>query len=230
MAVRFSGANQFYTAALGLGAVTQIAVTCWVKLAADRNNFSTVWNIDNNSMSSSIRGLQTASDGTTMEIYYHNGPLTISGGTKPSLTVGTWYYFAVNIDGNNANWMWRQSGATGFSAANFRGASGAFTANRLRIGDSAWTGEWLNGSVAALKIWLGNLSATEMEAEAPYFSPVRTSGLVAFYPFDTGPSTTDASGNGYTLTGGSGTTADTNPPDLSWPAATPQFAGWGVPI
>lgn len=228
MAVRFSGANQFYEGTIGLGTVTQIAVTCWMKIVVDRNTYSTVWNIDNSSQSSSIRGFQTNTTGTTMELYYHNGPL--SGGTTASLSVDTWYFFAININGNNANWRWRADGSGTVNAASFSGASGTYTANRLRLGDSAWTGEWLNGSLAAVKIWTGNLSDAEMDAESPYYSPVKTTGLVAYYPFDTGPSTTDASGNGYTLTGGTGTASDTNPSDLSWPVTSTLFTGWGVPV
>lgn len=226
MAVRFSASTHLYTATLSLGSQANMCVCCWMNIAVDRNAFSTFWNIDNGGSSSSVRGIQTTTNGVTVEPYTVNGGMS---GTKPSLTVGTWYYFAVNLTGNNASWRWRTDASATVTAGSLTGASDALTATRLRLGDSAWGGEWLNGSLAAVKIWTGNLSSSEMDAEALTYAPVRTTGLVSWYPFHEGPETTDYSGNGRNLTGGTGTAFAANPSTPQF-ATTPSFQGWGVPI
>uniref|UniRef100_UPI003F4924A2 LamG-like jellyroll fold domain-containing protein n=1 Tax=Nonomuraea sp. CA-251285 TaxID=3240002 RepID=UPI003F4924A2 len=226
MAVRINATNEYYEASLSLGVLTQMCVSCWFKISTDRNTYSTPWCVDNFVTTSSVRGIQTGTNGTTVEPFYHNGPLT---GTKAALTVGTWYYLAYNVNGNNGNWRYRADGGGTVTATSFTGASGTFTASRLRLGESTWGGEWLNGCIAAVKIWTGNLSAAEMDAEAATYTPIKTAGLVAWYPFHNGPDTTDYSGNGHTLVGGSGTSQEAGPNDPVFALAT-DFQGWGVPI
>src|SRR5690606_37514347 len=86
----------------------------------------------------------------------------------------------------------------------------SLTANTLRIGQSPWGGEWLNGRMAAVKIWTAALSANEIQAERDYTSPLRTSDLRAWYPFEVAE-TTDHSGNGETLSGGSSPSTEPGP-------------------
>src|SRR5690606_31777960 len=86
----------------------------------------------------------------------------------------------------------------------------SLTANTLRIGQSPWGGEWLNGRMAAVKIWTAALSANEIQAERDYTSPLRTANLRAWYPFEVAE-TTDHSGNGETLSGGSSPSTEPGP-------------------
>jgi hypothetical protein len=239
VAVRISADGQEYTRALSLGVTSQFAFTCWLKPSVDRNSFSTPVNFDNNNSANSIRGIQTGMDGVTLEPYHFNGPFT---GTKATLVVGTWYYFAVNFNGTAANWRYRASTAASFTAASFTGASdSSITMTTLRLGDSAWGAEWFNGCLAAVKIWHGiNLTDAEMDNECWRYVPQRTNGLVAWYPLVT-PETVDYSGNAATLSGGTGATREDGPP-VGWgarrisrpiAAAAPavlEFSGWGVPI
>ncbi|MFI6904894.1 hypothetical protein ACIBKY_26775 [Nonomuraea sp. NPDC050394] len=67
--------------------------------------------------------------------------------------------------------------------------------------------EWLNGCLSHVRIWTAALSGAELEAEYTANSPVRTSNLFAFYRFTTA-GTTDDSGNGQTLSGGTGTSTE----------------------
>lgn len=225
MAVRFSGDNQWYERALSLGSVSTFTVTCWVKLVANRNIYSGVWALDNSNQSD-LYILSTDQNGTTMHVVYEGGPLD----ADTNITIGTWYFFGVAISGASGRRTWRTDASSTFTTSTWSGGPPNTTMTRLRIGADSYH-DWINGSVAALKIWNGvALSQTELEAEALTYPPTRTSGILAWYPFNNGPETTDYGPNGYTLSGGASTASDANPTTPTFPATTPDFQGWGVSI
>ncbi|MFF4600540.1 LamG-like jellyroll fold domain-containing protein [Amycolatopsis sp. NPDC001319] len=72
--------------------------------------------------------------------------------------------------------------------------------------------EWLEGSMAYVRMWTAVLSDAELAAESASTTPVRTSGLWANWPL-AAASLADASGNSRPLTAGStALAADTDPP------------------
>src|SRR5690606_30411901 len=99
---------------------------------------------------------------------------------------------------------------TGTITSTNHSVTNSVTVNTLRIGQSPWSGEWLNGRMAAVKIWTAALSANEIQAERDYTSPLRTANLRAWYPFEVAENI-DHSGNGETLSGGSSPSTEPGP-------------------
>jgi hypothetical protein len=218
--VRFDvGGEEYISGTLSPGIPTTFTILTWARLAVDRNNYTSAWCIDNGG-TASAGALQTSSDGTTMR-------LVDSGVTSDLhvMVVGTWYCYSVTrsaLSGSTAlraRWGTSPSSLTALATTPTNGwATSSF--NRLRIGESQWGGEWINGNIAFNKVYARVLSDAEIETELNYYSPVSTTDLYAAWSFWDGPSTTDISGNGRTLTGGSGTTAEAGPTGiLQAPAA-----------
>lgn len=205
MSVRFAGVNRSYTAALNLGTVTEFSITAWVRLAADRNTYSSFWCVDPGT-TTDYALMQTDADGTTVNLYPSVGALG-------ALTVGTWYFIGVSWSAAGGVAKKRALGAASFTTYNL--TTPPVNLTNLRLGVSVFSSnEWLNGNLSTVKMWTGAaLSAAELEAEYLYDAPLRTANLRAFYRFATA-STVDNSGNGYTLTGGSGATTEADPTGL----------------
>lgn len=218
MAVRFSADAQEYTRTLSLGAQTQWTVCCWAKITTDRNAFSTVWSLD--AGNSDFYMLQTNTDGVTLGLFSEVSPGEPIEGAARVLTVGTWYFIGVTVNGTNGTMISRALGDTAFTTVSWTSVSDpapapSTTITNLRIGDDAFGGDWLNGCVAAFKLWTGaTLTADEMANEAWSYQPRRTTNLRAWYPL-TRAETTDYTGNGFTLSGGTGATTEDGP-GISW--------------
>src|SRR5690606_11939896 len=118
------------------------------------------------------------------------------------------YWVGVVKNGDTAT-VYRSTGTGTVSSTN-HSVTGFLTADTLRIGQSPWGGEWLNGRMAAVKVWTDALSANEIQAERDYTSPLQTSNLRAWYPFEVAE-TTDHSGNGETLSGGASPSTEPGP-------------------
>ncbi|MEV7011536.1 LamG-like jellyroll fold domain-containing protein [Streptosporangium sp. NPDC051022] len=210
MAVRFSASGQNYTRSLSLGSQTQWTVSCWVKITTDRNAYSTVWGLDDGS-TLDYYILQTDADGTTI-LLLDDADNTFG---SRALTVGTWYYVGVSVNGANGTMVSRAAGDTSFTVSTWTTAAASTSLQNFRLGDAIFTDEWLNGCLAAVKVWSGaTLTQAELEAEAWTYQPRRTAGLQAWYPL-TRAETTDYSGNGRTLSGGSGATTEDGP-GIAW--------------
>lgn len=222
MAVRFTSANQHYTRLHNVGSIDRYAVTCWAKISANRNNYTTFWALDRGNTNDYIL-CQTSTDGRTIALYSD----TVSGTDMTTLSIGTWYYIGVSVNGSNAIVKLKAETASGFSTYNINVSDGTTNITRILLGESSFGGEWLNGCLAGVKLWLGTaLTAQELEAEAAQFAPVKTGGLYAYYRFS-GPSTADNSGNGHTLSGGSGASQEPDP-DIPERLVSTRVHGWGV--
>lgn len=207
MAVRFSADGQDYTRALALGSQSAYTVCCWAKLSVDRNTWSTLWSLDNGT--GDVDVVQTDSDGTTLELF--------SDGNNPqfvAMTVGTWYFVGVSRSGTGGTAYYRAASTGTLSTVDLAGSSSTTNMATLRIGESPFGTEWLNGCIAAFKFWTAALTADEIAREAMQYAPARVSNQVSLHPF-VKAETTDYSGNGRTLSGGSGTATEDGPP-IPW--------------
>ena len=210
-AVRFSASTMKYSrSASGLNTSTSITWCCWVKLAANRGTYSMVLASDN--ASANYVQLATRSDGVSYSL------LSTSGGANSAYTfpVGTWVFIAATMDISGGNDYLYRAQAPATTLSNdfiFTLPTGWNDANTFYIGNGGY-GDWLNGSVAAVKIWTAALTQTELETEMTSYAPVRTANLWAAYKFDAGPQTTDDSGNGRTLTSAGTPTLDSSGPPI----------------
>ncbi|MGW4641797.1 LamG-like jellyroll fold domain-containing protein [Sphaerisporangium sp. NPDC004334] len=216
MAVRFSSTGQEYTKTLTWGAITQYSVTCWVKISTDTNDIAGIWSLDDgNSSGFGNTYLRTDTDGTTLQFRDSNAG-TVQGAR--AITVGTWYYVGISVNGANGTMLTRAAGDTSFTVSTWTNGSSSVTATNLRIGKPVYDNRQLNGCIAALKIWGATLSQSELEAEAFQYMPARATSapdeLRAWYPF-VRAETTDYGGGGRTLSGGTGATTEDGPP-IAW--------------
>jgi len=202
MAVRFDAEGEGYTCAFNLGSQSRFTVCCWVK--AYTFNFvsnTTVWHVGSTTDYLTLDLSEVGASVLWQSNVLANAPYTRE----------EWRYFGISKNGSSGTIVSRPATASGYTVSTWSSGPSTVPFSTFRIGQGAYRGEWLDGAIAAVKIWVGTaLSQTELEAEGEQIDPVRTSGLTAFYRFD-GPSTTDDSGNGWTLSGGVGATQEPGP-------------------
>jgi hypothetical protein len=209
VAVRFSADAQDFTRTVSLGTVTQFSVICWVKISTDRNTNSTVWTLDNGN--GDYLAVCTNTDGTTMKFFTESN----SSGSAQNMTVGTWYAVACSVNGVNGSMWTRAITDSSWTAITWTNGTANTTGTTFRIGEHPGGGLWLNGAVAAMKVWNGvTLTQADFDNEVWQYRPKRVTNLVAWFPFVV-TETADHSGNGWTLSGGSGTTTEDGPP-IAW--------------
>ena len=230
MAVRFDASGEEYTRSLALGSVTNWTVTCWAKLMVDRATTTAIWMIDDGSGGGYLR--VTAWNGSALA--YQTAASAWFGLAGQTLTVGEWTYIGLSSTANPglARVRIRTAGSSTFVASSPAQSNVTFNAGTLRIAAGQAAGEWLNGSIAAVKVWDQALTVDELEQESYTYLPQRTNGLRAWYPL-LRPETVDYNGSGQTLSGGTGAALDDGPP-ISWsagrrrivlPAAPPPASG-----
>lgn len=219
MAVRFSADGQGYSTSGGIPGTTY-TVTTWVYLVVDRDDISSFWVHDQNGVDGHQIG--TDIDGVTLQ-FASAGP-TINGS---ALTVATWTRVAFVANSTTGTLY---QGAAGSALTSTSGTIPAPTLNILTIGMFTGGTQWLNGRLANFKVHNAVLTQAEIEAELWSWAPVRTANLLRVHPFH-GASTADNSGNGNTLTGGTGATTEPGPPipparGVSGPTARPRAANF----
>jgi hypothetical protein len=203
MAVRFSGLNQGYIATPSLGTASQVSITAWCKLNADRNTNVTFASVDDGA--AELTWLLTEANGTRIHFSDENAWLD----TGILASVGTWYFIGGSFDGATGISVYRALNATSFTTETWISPNSVHNATYFRVGEYPGGG-WLNGCVMAVKIWVGTaLTIAQIHNEAWSIAP-KSKNVTAWYPL-LKPETTDYSGNGYTLTGGSGTTTEDGP-------------------
>jgi hypothetical protein len=198
-AVRFNASTMKYSrSASGLG--TNFTWTFWVKLASNRAMSTYIMCQDN--AASNFYFISTLADGNTLRRDTTGGGSVSSAYAMP---VGTWIFVGcVNDTGAGADiFGWKPAGGSWATAVTGGGVTvtGPSDSNTLNLAQNGYgTTNWLDGSLAAIKIWTVALTDAELQAEAATYAPVKTANLWANYKFNAGPQTTDDSGNGRTLT------------------------------
>lgn len=211
MSIRFDASTDALTNATGLpGNGEQVTITCWVRIAVDRNDYSNLV-----SLQTAVPGRKIAlafgSDGATLRALDDalNGPTS-----GAPLSTSTWYAVAAVLNGTNCTLYWgidSQNLSSNSTASFVTSGPGTNPVSDMIVGSNPF-GFWLNGSLANLKIYEASLTNTEIAQELGQFEPVRVANLLHWYAFKT-VDLNDASGNGNVLTAGStSVTADTDPP------------------
>ena len=206
-----SSSDRFSRTATGLA--TNFSITCWAKLAVDRNTYSMIIGQDNGG--GNYYQIGPVSNGTTLS---RDGTSGASANTGYDMVVGTWVFIgSVNDTGAGTDiFGWKPAGGSWSTVALSAGitVTGPADANTFYIGKNGF-GDWFQGSIAAVKVWSAVLTDAELQAEAATYAPVKTSGLWASYSFASGPQTTDDSGNGRTLTQAGAPTLDSSGPPIT---------------
>lgn len=209
-AVRFSASGNHYSRLTdGITSSVDLTVACWVKLVVNRATYSMAW------ASGGAAGRYTQFGTNGGGVRYSLSSTAGGGNTTNDFTVGTWYYIAFTLDKVGAldsMWLGTTTTLTNVSTI-FTHPTGLNTADTMYIGTDSFS-NWLNGSIACMRIWLAPLTQAQLEAEMVKRSAQRTANLWASYELN-GLSTTDSSGNGRTLTQTGTPTVDTSGPPVT---------------
>lgn len=230
MAIRFDASGDQITASANLPSTPRsFTIAGWFKISTDRNTYSCFMNLSADTNNAVF--LETDSDGTTATLYVYNAG-AFTGQAGPNMTVGTWYYLAITSSSSGSCKLWYAPyGTWTLSSVTNSRAAGTWTPNLLAIGDSVFTGEFLNGCVDNFKMWTAELTQAELEREMVAKLPAKFASLNRWLP--TFPGTTervrDYSGNAYNMTAG-GTLADEDGVSVAWGAGvlyTPENVASG---
>jgi hypothetical protein len=175
VATRFNAAGQEFTRAPALGAQPAFTVTCWVHLTVNRVSWSTIWSFDNTATDRAWLG--TSSTGNRLYFWDEVG---LNDNTGPTLATGVWTFVGVAVNGANGSIYYRDSSTT-LSTSSWTTGNTTLSMQNLTIGTDL-DGSWLNGRVAALKIWTATLTQAEIDAESWQYVPARGQDLRAWYP------------------------------------------------
>lgn len=214
MAVRFNANGQSYSRTLSLGTTSAFTVTCWArKQGTGSGADSALWSVGSGVI-----------DYVSMKFRFDANSLITtwaeSGGTHfynwvAPYSLQEWVFVGLSFGPpNDLRIVSRQITASSFSEDSSTFDAITVSGSSLMLGQSHGGGEWLNGTLAAVKVWTAELTADEMKGEAWSYLPRRTSNLRAWYPFLT-PETVDYSGQAQTLSGGAGTAVEDGP-GISW--------------
>ncbi len=210
MAARADAASDRVSLAAGPSITGGLSVCMWVKLAVDRNDFSTFCRIHAGSGGNTAITIGTKSDGVTPFVF---SPGNASGVAGSALALDTWTFVGYTVDPGASNATAFYRGTTPGSLVKTTGTvpiSQTPTGLTFFGRSASDADEWANLSQAYARIWGGVvMSDAEMEAESASATAVRTSGLFDHWAF-AGAALTGVNGN--TLSAGStALTSDTDP-------------------
>lgn len=212
MAVRFSASGQQYTRTVSLGTQSAYTIACWAKIVVDQNVATCLVGLDDGT-TTDWAAFGLTDDGTTLT-HFDDGNGAGSGSI--ALTVGTWYFTAVVMNGTSGTVYAQAEGSTTMTSAALTGYSANINLATVRLGVSVHASDWLNGDLTGVRLWTAALTQAELANEARQLLPYRRANLAVAYPLAS-PELTDYSGNARTLSGGSGVTQDTGP-GVPWQA------------
>lgn len=216
MAVRFDASGEGYSST-GSPPEGTFTVFCWIYLPALPADYGTFWE------SSTTAGnyLQfVVTPAGVLEVWSFTGADTriLLG---PAINTGRWYRTAVVRD-TGAGTVVLHYAREHDALTSVSGSVGALTSpTTFRIGNSIFASQWLNGRMARVQHDSVARTQAEADSELLQYQPLRTSNLVRLHHFLLAE-TTDYSGNGRTLSGGTGATTEDGPP-ISWTQDYPQL-------
>jgi hypothetical protein len=200
----------------GAGLVMPFTVCGWVRpdVAADTGAppYRSVWYLGN------------ASYGNYIALFLNDDPALVADDAAapsekligPTVTIGDWYFFAIVAEAGASQFelFWRSEGETSLATTSATW-SGTLAVNTLRWGGAPGeaTASCFDGAVAYGRMFTSALTQAQLLDESASATAIQTEW--ADWPFtDTATSTTDASGNGRTLTL-TGSQSNTTGPDIS---------------
>jgi hypothetical protein len=209
MAVRFTAGSQNYSATTGIPAGNVYTFTAWIYATVDSAAGQTVYWVTNNS--DVFTGINIRDNPHNLQGV--DGTLYGSGGIGAvSASLGIWWRVALVVNGANVT-FYRAPYGLALGWVSVADATPPATPVTLFLGDNRYD-EFFDGRMAAVKMWQAALTPQEVAQELEQYAPVRRANLLRFHPFLVAE-TRDHSGNGFTLSGGSGATTEPGPP-IPW--------------
>ena len=233
MSADISAASQRYTLSGLSFSSLNFTMMCWVKRDTDTNNYAVPVDLITTPTGYAVFTTDSTGDLLFFEHNMEGGAEDINI-TGPTLNNTDWFFLCGTRagTGTNSGKFYYAANAAALSLAQATIAS-SFTATALTIGDHRTDTTYFNGKIANVKIWSAALTQAEIELERWQFQPRITSTLVGWWPLFAGGAVaaaqTDYSGNGRTLSGGTGSTTGDNPPIVWAPVQASQVPLVGSP-
>jgi hypothetical protein len=201
VATRFDASGEHYSATNG--AVTgTFSATCWVYVSVDRVAFSSFLAFESVATSPGTYLELGIDQDRQLYLFSNSGDVD----SAHLVDVGVWYRIGIVVVGATGTLYY----GTGNSLTAVQSTISNGTRSFFFIGTNGY-GEWLDGRIAGVKVWSAELTQSEIEAEFVSLDPVRTANLLRAHKLQV-PETTDYSGSSNTLTGGTGASAEADPP------------------
>lgn len=211
MAVEFTSATQRFQATTGLPTTT-CTITCWACLDVSQATWQALWDLTTTGYPAARSQLAVGPGG---DIWLLDSNTNTVGGF--ATTVGTWMRLGVSLSGSTCVVYFGTTTPGALSTATIGTFVPSSAPTQLSIGrDGASTSLYFPGRLAALKMWDQVLTQAEITTELVQYRPVRTANLLHHHPL-VKTETTDYSGNGYALSGGTGSATADGPP-IPWGA------------
>src|SRR5262245_61278726 len=200
---------------------------CWIYRVVDNTNTEEIYFYALNNGYGSYVGMGVYSSPSQLYLDQTVAATTAFGAT---LALATWYHVAMVFD-DTANTLTSYLNAV--QDQQITGMTGTFTPGFEAIGnfDVGTYPNFVNGRVAAVKLYTGVLTANEIAAEMRSYLPLRTANLHSWLPLrDVGEQGTNYGGTGNFTAAGTLTTEDG--PPIPWtlrPTAARRFAAAAAP-
>lgn len=216
MAVRTDASGEALSRTASLPDDESFTACGWAMLSADRNDYSTVFSLDD--ASSRYFLIETDSDGTTLALVDNT-----QVGALTAVNVNEWFFWALwaSALGTGGAYVWRSS-TGGWSSKTSNRTGFTMTPTGMFIGNNGF-GEWMNGRSAAVKVWSGAaLSQAEIEQERLSYLPQRWANIYGFWPLLAHGDLVDYSSNARPLTA-TGTLSTEDGPPIAWRRGRSRF-------
>ena len=205
MAVSLDAAADAVLSTASLPSATAYTACGWFVLSTDRNDYSCLIALDNNTGGGSSTGyinVQTDIDGTSLVAYTDSptGP-GYSMASIATLSVGTPFFVAVTAAGTGAadvKVYYRTESQNSFSSGSLNGVT--FTPAQIVFGNSQFTNTFWNGRIWNAKVWDRALSASELLVESYYRRVMFPASINRHWLLSDASDTADYSGNGRSAT------------------------------
>ena len=226
MAIRFDNTTDYLSRTTSLPPIASFTIMSWAQLSVDKNDYVGFFSFGESSGGRFFE-IGTFTDGVSFHLY--NGSVETSGS---ALTVGVWYHCSLVVSGTGVGAsIARIATLTGVLQTLTLDGNAAMAAQELIFGsgNSANLIDFMNGRLAAVKIYNAPLTLPEILTEMPFYLPQRQAHLNASYPLLTHVENQDISQQGQLLTINGTLTTEDGPP-IAWAPYYPLRIIPSIPV
>jgi hypothetical protein len=205
VAIRFDATADRLTRTTTLPSITAFTMMCWLYVSVTRGGYATIQAYGSTTFGSAVYQVAFPGGSTTLEVY--NGSSAVNGST---VAITTWTHIAMTVAGTGAGqFLCYKNGVLDATHA----GNSSVPSQTLWYASNG--GEWLNGRLAAVKVWGAVLTANEILMEMKSYLPIRLANLNTWSPLLIATDVTDYSGASAAWTIG-GTLATEDGPPIPW--------------
>ena len=193
-AVRFNASGEAPYVQLAAALDGGFTIAGWFYMTSERSTWQTVFDVDDGT-SSEWGLLQTGSGGADS---FHVDANDSGTGANADLPLGSWRFVAMTYGGaaSRLNWWYAALADTSLTAGGVLPSNTTLVGvDYVRIMESVYGGEWIDGRVQGVKLWDVVLTEAQLDDERVQLDPVKTSDIVSSWRLASATDTTDYSGS-----------------------------------